>query len=199
MLRDANKHKRTASSVLPSIHHTQPSFSFIGYPAGGLEIRSEASGGLLLVCRQPTPDVCQFVVSQETAGLRVSDMMAIGLVSWAAHIFFRGPALLALLPIVVYLARSALRVCQESLVVIRNVGIQTETVTLGGFRTVKSFELSGIEDLIIHEALQMFEYRYYMAILPRRTNSPSIMFPNLLPRLDVLLPVYHGCRQLLFP
>ncbi|KAJ2731927.1 hypothetical protein IW152_004217 [Coemansia sp. BCRC 34962] len=170
---------------------------FIGYPPGGLEIRNS---GLVVLCEQKSPDVCEYVVRRDSAGLRASDMLAIGLVSWAAHIFFRGPALLALLPMAVYLVRSSLQVYQESLVVIRNVGIQTETVTLAGFRKVRSFELFQIDDLVIHEALQLFEYRYYMAILPRdpKIHSINIMFPNLLPKLEALLPIYHGSRRLLF-
>ncbi|KAJ1819107.1 hypothetical protein LPJ60_003954 [Coemansia sp. RSA 2675] len=170
---------------------------FIGYPPGGLEIRSS---GLVVVCEQKSPDVCEYVVRRDSAGLRASDMLAIALVSWAAHIFFRGPTLLALLPMAVYLVRSGLQVYQESLVVIRNVGIQTETVTLAGFRKVRSFELFQIDDLVIHEALQLFEYRYYMAVLPRdpELHSINIMFPNLLPKLEALLPIYHGSRRLLF-
>ncbi|KAJ2829971.1 hypothetical protein GGI24_002014, partial [Coemansia furcata] len=144
---------------------------FIGYPPGGLEVRSN---GLVLVCEQKSPDVCEYVVRRDSAGLRASDMLAIALVSWAAHIFFRGPTLLALLPMAVYLVRSSLQVYQESLVVIRNVGIQTETVTLAGFRNVRSFELHQIDDLVIHEALQLFEYRYYMAVLPRDPKLHSI-------------------------
>ncbi|KAJ2000390.1 hypothetical protein GGI04_004172 [Coemansia thaxteri] len=169
---------------------------FIGYPPGGLEIRSS---GLVLVCEQKSPDVCEYVVRKDSAGLRASDMLAIALVSWAAHIFFRGPTLLALLPMAVYLVRSSLQVYQETLVVIRNVGIQTETVTLAGFRSVRSFELFQIDDIVIHEALQLFEYRYYMAILPRDPkHSINIMFPSLLPKLESLLPIYHGSRRLLF-
>ncbi|KAJ1726889.1 hypothetical protein LPJ61_004891 [Coemansia biformis] len=170
---------------------------FIGYPPGGLEIQSD---GLLLLCEQKSPDVCEFTVRRDTAGVWLGDMLAIALASWAVHIFFRNHVLLALMPVVLYLARSSLRVCQESLVVIRNVGIQTETVTLAGFRSVRSYELPQIKDLFIHEALQLFEYRYYMALLPRETQSSIvIMFPHLLPKLDALLPVYHGARRLLFP
>ncbi|KAJ2859414.1 hypothetical protein GGH94_006117 [Coemansia aciculifera] len=230
ILRDGSKHKRTSSSVLPAKPPQRLPFTttgtfaagvqlspallgyasdgigggealgekdFIGYPPGGLEIRNN---GLVLLCEQKSPDVCEYVVRRDSAGLRASDMLAIALVSWAAHIFFRGPTLLALLPMAVYLIRSSLQVYQESLVVIRNVGIQTETVTLAGFRNVRSFELFQIDDLVIHEALQLFEYRYYMAILPRdpKMHSINIMFPNLLPKLEALLPIYHGSRRLLF-
>ncbi|KAJ1818913.1 hypothetical protein LPJ75_001315 [Coemansia sp. RSA 2598] len=214
MLRDnaasTTKHKRTLSSILPLSppqppppRPQQPSAvlpepqrpDFIGYPPGGREIHDN---GLLIRCEQKSPDICEYTVSRDSAGLRFSDMLAIALVSWAGHIFFRGPLLLAFLPMAVYLVRSSLQVYQESLIVIRNVGIQTEAVTLAGFRSVRSFELSQIEDLIIHEALQLFEYRYYMAILPKNPgDNIVIMFPHLLPRLDGLLPVYHGSRHLL--
>ncbi|KAJ2702445.1 hypothetical protein FB645_004264 [Coemansia sp. IMI 203386] len=205
-----SKHKRTLSSILPMSPpqppppRLQPSAvlpepqrpEFIGYPPGGQEIHDN---GLLIRCEQKSPDICEYTVSRDSAGLRLSDMLAIALVSWAGHIFFRGPLLLAFLPMVVYLIRSSLQVYQESLIVIRNVGIQTEAVTLAGFRSVRSFELPHIEDIVIHEALQLFEYRYYMAILPRDPkNNIVIMFPHLLPRLGGLLPVYHGSRHLLF-
>ncbi|KAJ2760625.1 hypothetical protein IWQ57_006258, partial [Coemansia nantahalensis] len=148
---------------------------------------------------QKSPDVCEFTVRRDSGGMWLGDMLAIALASWAVHIFFRNHVLLALMPVALYLVRSSLRVCQESLVVIRNVGIQTETVTLAGLRSVRSYELPQIRDLFIHEALQLLEYRYYMAILPRDARSSIvIMFPHLLPRLDALLPVYHGARRLLF-
>ncbi|KAJ2799576.1 hypothetical protein H4R21_003498 [Coemansia helicoidea] len=169
---------------------------FIGYPPGGLQIQSD---GLVLLCEQKSPDVCEFTVRRDSGGMWLGDMLAIALASWAVHIFFRNHVLLALMPVALYLVRSSLRVCQESLVVIRNVGIQTETVTLAGLRSVRSYELPQIRDLFIHEALQLLEYRYYMAILPRDARSSIvIMFPHLLPRLDALLPVYHGARRLLF-
>ncbi|KAJ2659728.1 hypothetical protein IWW48_003329 [Coemansia sp. RSA 1200] len=177
------------------------SAGFIGYPPGGMEVESDEDG-LVLLCEQKSPDVCEYTVRRDSVGVRMSDILAIALVSWAAHIFFGGPALLALGPMVLYLVWSGTRVCQESLVVIRNVGIQTETITLAGTRSVRSFELPQIEDLFVHEALLFFEYRYYMAILPRnrsRKLDVVIMFPQLLPKLDILLHVYHGARQLLFP
>ncbi|KAI8321348.1 hypothetical protein GQ54DRAFT_186011 [Martensiomyces pterosporus] len=202
------RHGSLLAPKSPTLHHGRlpssdtdvefelESSEFIGYPPGGLEIRNN---GLVLRCEQKSPDVCEYTVHRNSAGLRFSDMLAIALVSWAGHVFFRGPALLALLPMVAYLVRSSLQVYQESLVVIRNVGIQTETITLAGFRSVRSFERHQIEDMVIHEALQLFQYRYYMAILPRDPkHSIIIMFPHLLPKLDGLLPVYHGSRRLLF-
>ncbi|KAJ2611987.1 hypothetical protein EV177_003224 [Coemansia sp. RSA 1804] len=189
----------TFSSGGSSMEHA--SAGFIGYPPGGMEVESDEDG-LVLLCEQKSPDVCEYTVRRDAVGVRLSDILAIALVSWAAHIFFGGPALLALGPMALYLAWSGTRVCQESLVVIRNVGIQTETITLAGTRSVRSFELPQIEDLFVHEALLFFEYRYYMAILPRnrsRKLDVVIMFPQLLPKLDMLLHVYHGARQLLFP
>ncbi|KAJ2161096.1 hypothetical protein GGF46_001767 [Coemansia sp. RSA 552] len=225
-LRDtASRHKRTSSSssIFSSKQQPKPKTpqrrgrassalsyeqhesacgesDFLGYPPGGLEIQNDS---VVVVCEQRSPDVCEFVVRDtSSASLHPSNLLAIALVSWAAHIFFRGHIVLALLPMAVYLVRSSLQVCQESLVVIRHVGVQMETVTLAGFRSVRSFERSMIRDLAIHEALQLLEYRYYMAILPAegaQGSSPIVMFPNLLPRLDELLPVFHGARKLLFP
>ncbi|KAJ1768369.1 hypothetical protein IW138_004602 [Coemansia sp. RSA 986] len=186
--------RRSLTDATPYIPHETT--GFIGYPPGGMEVESD--DGLVLLCEQKSPDICEYTVRRDSVGLRLSDILAIALVSWAAHIFFGGPTLLAFVPMVVYLLWSSTRVYQESLVVIRNVGIQTETTTLAGLRTVCSFELPQIEDLFVHEAILLFEYRYYMAILPReRKDSVVIMFPQLLPRLDMLLHVYHGARQLL--
>ncbi|KAJ2452436.1 hypothetical protein EV183_002951 [Coemansia sp. RSA 2336] len=169
---------------------------FLGYPPGGLEI---SHNGLALVCEQKSPDVCEYRLRQDSAGVHLGDVLAIGLVSWAAHIFFRGHIVLALLPMILFLVRSSLQVYQESLLVVRNVGIQMETVTLAGFRTVQSYDVAQIKDVIIHEALHLLEYRYYMAILPLDPQSNIvIMFPHLLPKLNQLLPVFHGSRKLLF-
>ncbi|KAJ1902127.1 hypothetical protein LPJ81_003642, partial [Coemansia sp. IMI 209127] len=185
--------RRSLTEAPPYVEQT----GFIGYPPGGMEVAS--ADGLVLRCEQKSPDVCEYTVRRDSVGVRLTDVLAIALVSWAAHIFFGGPAPLALVPMAVYLLWSSTRVYEESLVVIRNVGIQTETTTLVGARSVCSFELPQIEDLFVHEALLLFEYRYYMAILPRdRKDHVVIMFPQLLPSLDMMLPVYHGARQLLF-
>ncbi|ORX72313.1 hypothetical protein DL89DRAFT_265904 [Linderina pennispora] len=198
-LRSRFMHQRqpTADSIPePPDQPDVPKQEFIGYPPGGLEVRGNA---LVLVCEQRSPDICEYTVRQDSAGIRASDIMAIALMSWAGHIFFRGPILLAFLPMVLYLVRSGLQVYKETLVVIRDVGIQTETVTLAGFRSVRSYERHQIGDIVIHEALHMFEYRYYMAIMPRDPEHRIvIMFPHLLPKLDGILHVYHGARQLLF-
>ncbi|KAJ2550766.1 hypothetical protein EV175_003945 [Coemansia sp. RSA 1933] len=189
--------RRSLTDAPPYMHQQPETTGFIGYPPGGMEVQSH--DGLVLRCEQKSPDVCEYTVRRDSVGLRLGDILAIALVSWAAHVFFGGPALLALVPMVVYLLWSSTRVYQESLVVIRNVGIQTETTTLAGIRSLCSFELPQIEDLFVHEAMLFFEYRYYMAILPKIPNhNVVIMFPQLLPRLSMLLHVYHGARQVLF-
>ncbi|KAJ1787415.1 hypothetical protein GGH19_004329 [Coemansia sp. RSA 1807] len=191
-----SKHTRRASFAAPPTLEPQPCMDFIGYPPGGLEIQRS---GLVLRCEQKSPDVCEYTVRRDAMGLRVSDILAIALVSWAAHVFFRGPLIFACVPMLLYIVRSSLQVCQESLTVVRNVGIQTSTTTVAGFRHTRSYESQQIKDFIIHEALQLLEYRYYMAIMPIDPSQKIvIMFPHLLPKLDELLPVYHGTRMLLF-
>ncbi|KAG0218242.1 hypothetical protein BGX33_008083 [Mortierella sp. NVP41] len=89
-------------------------------------------------------------------------------------------------------------VMEETILVIRDVGVQVKTVYLGGRSVSRFIDRSKISDIIINEAITMFHIRVYMAIIVEGEDKMVVVFQNLLPRLNVLLQAYHGARSIIF-
>lgn len=94
----------------------------------------------------------------------------------------------------------------DSMLVIRDVGIQLDSVSRWRFfdRSDKSvfIALKDIIDIVTNEGFHGYgQVVYYMCIL-RRLGSDhqpvQIVFPHLLPRKHILLPVWKQSRQVLF-
>ncbi|CAO3660784.1 unnamed protein product [Umbelopsis vinacea] len=88
---------------------------------------------------------------------------------------------------------------EESILAIRNVGVQVKTTYLSG-RSVSHFiERSRICDIIIHEAITMWQVKFYMAIIVARQDRMIVVFEHLLPQLNpTLITVYRGARSMMF-
>ncbi|KAF9187015.1 hypothetical protein BGZ49_004121, partial [Haplosporangium sp. Z 27] len=89
-------------------------------------------------------------------------------------------------------------VTEETILVIRDVGVQVKTVYLGGRSSSRFIDRSKISDIIINEAITMLHIRVYMAIIVEGEDKMVVVFQNLLPRLKVLLQAYHGARSIIF-
>lgn len=98
---------------------------------------------------------------------------------------------------------------EDSMLVIRDVGIQLDSV-LGWRFTNKSdksifIALKDIIDIVINEGFHGYgQVIFYMCILRRSQKDDTeekplqIVFPQLLPRKDILLQVWKQSRQVLF-
>ncbi|KAI1302175.1 hypothetical protein EDD11_005640 [Mortierella claussenii] len=89
-------------------------------------------------------------------------------------------------------------VTEETILVIRDVGVQVKTVYLGGRSSCRFIDRSKISDIIINEAITMMHIRVYMAIIVEGEDKMVVVFQHLLPRLNVLLQAYHGARSIIF-
>ncbi|ORZ26647.1 GPI-GlcNAc transferase complex, PIG-H component-domain-containing protein [Lobosporangium transversale] len=89
-------------------------------------------------------------------------------------------------------------VTEETILVIRDVGVQVKTVYLGGRSSSRFIDRSKITDIIINEAITMMHIRVYMAIIVEGEDRMVVVFQHLLPRLNVLLQAYHGARSIIF-
>jgi GPI-GlcNAc transferase complex, PIG-H component len=64
----------------------------------------------------------------------------------------------------------------ESILAVRNVGVQVKTTYLSG-RSVSHFiERSRICDIIIHEAITMWQVKFYMAIITAKQDKMTVVF-----------------------
>ncbi|KAI9306737.1 GPI-GlcNAc transferase complex, PIG-H component-domain-containing protein [Cunninghamella echinulata] len=92
------------------------------------------------------------------------------------------------------------RVKQESLLVMRDIGIQVKTTYWNGKSESIFINRLRIEDVVINEGITLWQVKPYIAILIKDQSKMLIVFENLLPPLHpVLIDTYRGTRQLLFP
>ncbi|CDS04036.1 hypothetical protein LRAMOSA06991 [Lichtheimia ramosa] len=91
-------------------------------------------------------------------------------------------------------------VIQESILAMKDVGIQVRTVYWGG-RTVSRFiDRRKIHDIVINEGITMWQIKSYMAIIVKNQEHMIVVFEHLLPRLrPTLLEAYAGTRAIIFP
>lgn len=87
---------------------------------------------------------------------------------------------------------------EETLLVMRSIGVQTTTRGTSRFMPIDD-----IEDIIIHEGFKGFEVRFYLAIVLKDSTNASrsrleIVFPDTLPRRKFLEQVWVDARRALF-
>ncbi|KAF2480204.1 GPI-GlcNAc transferase complex, PIG-H component-domain-containing protein [Neohortaea acidophila] len=109
------------------------------------------------------------------------------------------PARLAL-----YLALLALALrksyTEESLLVIRGLGVQTSTSGPSYLwsSSTSFIPTSAIQDILIHEAFKGFEVRFYLSIVVEGEEDVVVVFPKILPRREILEDVWRGARACLY-
>jgi len=105
---------------------------------------------------------------------------------------------------------------EESLLVLRGLGIQTTTSssTYLSTATTRFIPTTSIQDIFIHEAFKGFEVRFYLAIVIEGEEDVLVVFPvrlstddrsisisfdqNLLPGRVILEEVWRGARKCLY-
>ncbi|KAF7188074.1 Phosphatidylinositol N-acetylglucosaminyltransferase subunit gpi15 [Pseudocercospora fuligena] len=91
---------------------------------------------------------------------------------------------------------------EESLLVIRGLGVQTTTSSnsylWGGGGNTRFIPSSSIQDIWIHEAFKGFEVKFYLCIVIEGEEGVVVVFPTILPRREVLEQVWRGARACLY-
>ncbi|KAF2743791.1 hypothetical protein M011DRAFT_450681 [Sporormia fimetaria CBS 119925] len=89
---------------------------------------------------------------------------------------------------------------EESLLVIRGLGLQTSTSSPWYLvsATTRFIPTTSIQDVFVHEAFIGFGVRFYLAIVVKDELDVVIGFPRLLPRLHMLEEVWNGARGVLW-
>ncbi|KAI8078532.1 GPI-GlcNAc transferase complex, PIG-H component-domain-containing protein [Thamnidium elegans] len=112
---------------------------------------------------------------------------------WCLHYKYS----ICILLVWLFLKRKSVR--QESILAIRDVGIQVKTVYWGGSSVTRFINRLKIEDIIINEGISFWQIKSYMAILVKDEDKMVVVFENILPKLNpVLLRVYNGTRAVIF-
>ncbi|RGB40912.1 GPI-GlcNAc transferase complex, PIG-H component-domain-containing protein [Rhizophagus diaphanus] len=87
---------------------------------------------------------------------------------------------------------------EESILSIRDVGIQVKTIYMNGRSVSRFIDKSKISDIIINEGITMLQVKFYMTIIVDGQDRMVVVFEHLLPKLNILLQVYRGTRYVIF-
>ncbi|KAF1349777.1 GPI-GlcNAc transferase complex, PIG-H component-domain-containing protein [Delphinella strobiligena] len=89
---------------------------------------------------------------------------------------------------------------EESLLVIRGLGVQTSTSSPTYLSTASTRFIPScmIQDVFIHEAFKGFEVRFYLTIVVEGEEEVVVVFPSLLPKRRILETVWRGARACLY-
>ncbi|EMG48997.1 gpi15 Phosphatidylinositol N-acetylglucosaminyltransferase subunit gpi15 [Candida maltosa Xu316] len=98
---------------------------------------------------------------------------------------------------------SLLQTPEDSIIVMKGIGVQLQSKKLWKFQSSDSFiPIDNIIDLVIHEGFHDYgQVIFYLCILTKANNdenSITVLFPEFLPRKDILLTVWTLSRDLLF-
>ncbi|KAI7867387.1 GPI-GlcNAc transferase complex, PIG-H component-domain-containing protein [Spinellus fusiger] len=139
----------------------------------------------------------EYIVKSEAHLLGIIDLLiAVGLLTlgWLSIL----PISLLALGIIGWLLLKYKSIKQESLLVMRDIGVQVKAVYWGGSTVSRFITRCKIEDVIINEGITMWQVKSYIAILVKDQDM-VVVFQHLLPSLyPVLLDVYQGTRAVLF-
>ncbi|KAF7551402.1 hypothetical protein G7046_g7733 [Stylonectria norvegica] len=89
---------------------------------------------------------------------------------------------------------------QESLLVLRGLGVQTsESASSYLAATATRFiPTEKIQDIFVNEAFRGFEVRYYLVVVVEDEEDVVVVFPGLLPPRRIVEEVWRGARGCLY-
>jgi len=156
---------------------------------------------LVSVCEEISDDVKKYSVIIKNGGAFPVSVLFLGLLSSSLLVFF--------LPFKTYIFIVSLvgflgiwfkrgQVIEESLIVIRDLGVQLETKYASGKRTHRFIDKRTIKSIIINEGIKSYNFIFYMAFIVEGNNKMILAFSSLYPRLKMLIPIYRGTRAIIF-
>jgi hypothetical protein len=88
-------------------------------------------------------------------------------------------------------------VSSESITVIRDVGVLLQTRWRTGRTSQEFIDIHRVRSVIINEGLSSADVQYYLGFLVLHSDTMAVAFPNLLPPLRVIQPIYRDVHGLL--
>eukprot|EP00388_Colpodella_angusta_P002180 GDKJ01007065.1.p1 GENE.GDKJ01007065.1~~GDKJ01007065.1.p1 ORF type:complete len:269 (-),score=21.73 GDKJ01007065.1:38-844(-) len=86
----------------------------------------------------------------------------------------------------------------ESILVMRGLGIKLRKATFLGVQREEFIELGRIQDVVIHEGFKCWDVVFYIGIVVQGSKLLSVPFEHMHPNLSQLLTALGGIRALLF-
>ncbi|GAN08409.1 hypothetical protein MAM1_0203c07920 [Mucor ambiguus] len=150
-----------------------------------------------MTCRiLPGLQAREYIVKSSSNAINLLDVFI-----WSIAIYLAKSQLYkyAIAAALIWLFAKQKSVRQESILAIRDVGIQVKTTYWGGSSVSRFINRNKIDDVIINEGISFWQIKSYMAILVKDEDKMVVVFEHLLPRLKpVLLRAYQGIRIIIF-
>eukprot|EP01138_Halocafeteria_seosinensis_P012911 gb/GECG01013189.1/.p1 GENE.gb/GECG01013189.1/~~gb/GECG01013189.1/.p1 ORF type:complete len:249 (+),score=24.99 gb/GECG01013189.1/:1-747(+) len=90
------------------------------------------------------------------------------------------------------------QVVEESVLVIRELGVQLQSVAADGSVSKNFLERRLIRAAIINEGYRLLRIHFYLAFLMDHQEELEMAFNSFIPRLPILRMVYQGIQHILF-
>eukprot|EP00903_Cladosiphon_okamuranus_P007051 g6854.t1 len=108
--------------------------------------------------------------------------------------FFGGLGLVVVLCCVAWSLGCRSRVREESLLVVRELGVQVTTKYVDGREKSTFLDKAKIKAILINEGITMHRVVFYLAFVVAGRDKMVVAFENLKPRLHILVKIYRGTR-----
>eukprot|EP00904_Undaria_pinnatifida_P009414 jgi/Undpi1/5602/HiC_scaffold_2.g00878.m1 len=145
----------------------------------------------------PTKGCPGFIVAGCTS-TDSSDSAAVGLASALlvdkGSTFLGGLGLVLLLCCVAWSLSCRSRVQEESLLVVRELGVQVTTKYVDGREKSTFLDKAMIKAILINEGITMHRVVFYLAFVVTGRDKMVVAFENLKPRLHILVKIFRGTR-----
>ncbi|CAM9887504.1 unnamed protein product, partial [Hapterophycus canaliculatus] len=108
--------------------------------------------------------------------------------------FLGGVGLLVVVGCVAWGLGCRSRVREESLLVVRELGVQVTTKYVDGREKSTFLDKAKIKAILINEGITMHRVVFYLAFVVAGRDKMVVAFENLKPRLHILIKIYRGTR-----
>ncbi|ORX88285.1 hypothetical protein BCR32DRAFT_263718 [Anaeromyces robustus] len=116
--------------------------------------------------------------------------------------FMKKHIILSFLVIILFLLFGYIKsntIIEESLLVVRDLGVQIKTTYLFNRTTSRFIDKSKIGQIIINEGITAFEVNFYLAVLISGADHMEVVYKKLIPKLKILKFIYKESNEILKP
>lgn len=85
----------------------------------------------------------------------------------------------------------------ETVLAVRNVGLQLTTVFDDGSKAVKFVDSGSIRAIVMNEGIQGCGVHYYIAIIVAGQRDMVLAFPHVQPRLAIAAPIFREMHSVM--
>jgi len=105
-------------------------------------------------------------------------------------------ALVLLLTISIFIKRNSVK--EESLLIIRDTGLQLNKKFYNGEEKHLFIDKTKISAIVINEGIRSYDVLFYMAVIVEGHDRMVLVFEDLIPKLCILLQIYRGARSIMW-